>query len=103
MIRIAMLDGKYCNFGKESKKNIPDLEAMKSVALKLPCNRMEDSDGFRYVLIRVACADIEFLAALEEIGCASGVALGFDRLVMLATGAARIDDVLWTPMAEVNG
>ncbi|MDW8443066.1 MAG: amino acid--tRNA ligase-related protein [Acetobacteraceae bacterium] len=27
----------------------------------------------------------------------SGIALGFDRLVMLATGAARIEDVLWLP------
>jgi lysyl-tRNA synthetase class 2 len=33
---------------------------------------------------------------------ASGVALGFDRLVMLATGARRIDDVLWTSVAEVE-
>ena len=26
----------------------------------------------------------------------SGAALGFDRLVMLASGARRIEDVLWT-------
>jgi elongation factor P--beta-lysine ligase len=25
--------------------------------------------------------------------------MGFDRLVMLATGAQRIDDVLWLPVA----
>ncbi|HEX4304304.1 MAG TPA: EF-P lysine aminoacylase EpmA [Rhizomicrobium sp.] len=41
--------------------------------------------------------DEDFLAALEHMPNASGVALGFDRLVLLATGAPRIDDVLWTP------
>jgi lysyl-tRNA synthetase class 2 len=30
---------------------------------------------------------------------ASGVALGFYRLVMLAGGAAKIDQVVWTPPA----
>jgi elongation factor P--(R)-beta-lysine ligase len=30
----------------------------------------------------------------------SGAALGLDRLVMLATGANRIDDVQWTPVAR---
>jgi lysyl-tRNA synthetase class 2 len=29
---------------------------------------------------------------------ASGVALGFDRLVMLATGARNVNDVIWTPL-----
>ena len=41
--------------------------------------------------------DEEFLAALTQMPPASGVALGFDRLVMLATAAPHIRDVLWTP------
>jgi len=41
--------------------------------------------------------DEDFLAALAYMPPASGVALGFDRLVMLATGARHINDVLWTP------
>ena len=44
--------------------------------------------------------DEDFLAALEFMPEASGVALGFDRLVMLATGAQRIEAVLWAPVAE---
>jgi lysyl-tRNA synthetase class 2 len=43
--------------------------------------------------------DEDFLAALAEMPQASGVALGFDRLVMLAAGATRIDQVVWTPPA----
>jgi elongation factor P--(R)-beta-lysine ligase len=43
--------------------------------------------------------DEDFLAALELMPEACGVALGFDRLVMLATGARRIEDVIWTPLA----
>ena len=49
--------------------------------------------GHRYPL------DEEVLAALGQMPPASGIALGFDRLVMLATGAPRIDDVIWTPVA----
>ena len=44
--------------------------------------------------------DEDFLAALAEMPPASGIALGFDRLVMLATGASRIEQVLWTPVVE---
>lgn len=42
--------------------------------------------------------DEELLAALEVMPEACGSALGFDRLVMLATGASRIDQVQWTPV-----
>lgn len=43
--------------------------------------------------------DDDFLAALQAgLPACSGIALGFDRLVMLATGAARIEDVLWLPV-----
>jgi elongation factor P--(R)-beta-lysine ligase len=49
--------------------------------------------GERYPL------DEDFLAAVANMPQASGVALGFDRLVMLASGATRIDQVVWTPPA----
>ena len=42
--------------------------------------------------------DEDFLAALATMPPASGIALGFDRLVMLATGAPRIEQVLWAPV-----
>jgi len=42
--------------------------------------------------------DEDFLAALALMPPASGVALGFDRLVMLCTGASRIGQVIWTPL-----
>ena len=44
--------------------------------------------------------DEDFLAALALMPEASGVALGFDRLVMLATAAPKIEAVLWAPVAE---
>ncbi|RID91600.1 EF-P lysine aminoacylase GenX [Gemmobacter lutimaris] len=53
----------------------------------------QDIYGERYPL------DEDFLAALAFMPPASGIALGFDRLVMLATHAPRIDDVIWTPVA----
>jgi lysyl-tRNA synthetase class 2 len=44
--------------------------------------------------------DEDFLAALAHMPSASGAALGFDRLVMLATGARHIEQVVWTPLPE---
>jgi len=49
--------------------------------------------GERYPL------DEEFLAAMVQMPEACGVALGLDRLVMLASGATRVDHVVWTPPA----
>ncbi len=49
--------------------------------------------GHRYPL------DEGLLQALAQMPAACGIALGFDRLVLLATGAARLDDVIWTPVA----
>jgi lysyl-tRNA synthetase class 2 len=45
--------------------------------------------------------DDDFIAALRSMPPSCGVALGFDRLVMLATGATRIDQVMWTPVTGV--
>lgn len=44
--------------------------------------------------------DEDFLSALSIMPESSGIALGFDRLVMLAAGARRIEDVIWTPVAD---
>jgi lysyl-tRNA synthetase class 2 len=49
--------------------------------------------GERYPL------DEDFLAALSRMPPAAGTAMGFDRLVMLATGATHIEQVLWAPVA----
>jgi lysyl-tRNA synthetase class 2 len=42
--------------------------------------------------------DEDFLAALSIMPPAAGIAMGFDRVAMLATGAPRIEDVMWTPV-----
>lgn len=44
--------------------------------------------------------DEDFIGALASgMPECSGAALGFDRLVMLATGAAHIEETLWLPVA----
>jgi len=42
--------------------------------------------------------DEDFLAALACMPPASGCALGFDRLAMLAARASRVEQVIWTPL-----
>ncbi len=61
---------------------------------KLAMDEKELRYGERYPI------DDDFLAALERMPPAAGIALGFDRLVMLATAAPRIEDVLWAPVAD---
>ncbi len=56
-------------------------------------NLKEQLYGERYPI------DEELLASPRLMPPASGVALGLDRLIMLATGATRIDQVLWTPVS----
>ncbi len=57
---------------------------------ELEMDEKERVHGERYPI------DEDFLAALARMPPASGIALGFDRLVMLALGASRIDQVMWT-------
>ena len=71
----------------------PDLQRRR---LEAEMAEKERIYGERYPL------DEDFLAALAHMPPASGAALGFDRLVMLATGAARIDQVLWTPVVGLG-
>jgi lysyl-tRNA synthetase class 2 len=52
--------------------------------------------GERYPL------DEDFLAALAAMPPASGIAMGFDRLAMLATGAPSIEQVLWAPVPDAG-
>jgi lysyl-tRNA synthetase class 2 len=58
---------------------------------EIEMNEKERVYGERYPI------DDDFLAALAHMPPSSGVALGFDRLVMLATGARNLSDVIWTP------
>lgn len=44
--------------------------------------------------------DEDFLAALAIMPPASGIALGFERLAMLASGAEHIEQVIWTPVQD---
>ena len=63
--------------------------------------RLEEEQKLRAALGHpVFPLDEEFLQSLDGIREAGGVAVGFDRLLMLLTGAKSIDDVLLFPAAE---
>lgn len=44
--------------------------------------------------------DEALLEALPHMPPTAGIALGFERLVMLASGARHIEDVIWTPAPD---
>lgn len=60
--------------------------------LEAEMDEMERVYGRRYPL------DEDFLAALAHMPASSGIALGADRVVMLATGAGSVEKVIWTPL-----
>jgi lysyl-tRNA synthetase class 2 len=67
--------------------------AIQRARLKADMDEKERLYGVRWPV------DSDFLAALDHgLPDCAGIALGFDRLVMLATGAPRIEDVLWLPV-----
>jgi lysyl-tRNA synthetase class 2 len=47
--------------------------------------------------------DEDLLVALALMPPTAGIALGFERLVMLASGARHIEDVIWTPVPDRFG
>jgi lysyl-tRNA synthetase class 2 len=65
---------------------------MGSLAFKIR-ERRQERYGSAYPI------DEDFLAALAHgMPESAGIALGVDRLVMLASGATHIEDVLWAPV-----
>ena len=81
-VELANAFGELTNAGEQRRRLTAEMDEKARVY------------GERYPL------DEDFLAALAQMPQASGSALGFDRLAMLATGAERIEQVLWTPVAE---
>ncbi|HEY6981272.1 EF-P lysine aminoacylase EpmA [Reyranella sp.] len=67
--------------------------AIQRARLKADMDEKERLYGLRWPV------DPDFLAALDHgLPDCSGIALGFDRLVMLSTGSRHIEDVLWLPV-----
>ena len=67
--------------------------AIQAKRLQADMDLKEELYGLRWPV------DGDFLAALDHgLPDCAGIALGFDRLVMLATGAPHIEEVLWLPV-----
>ena len=64
--------------------------------------RFESEEAYRRSLGRQPYpAPIRFLEELSDMPPSAGIALGIDRLVMVLTGAGRIDEVLAFPPEEL--
>ncbi|BBK41638.1 EF-P lysine aminoacylase GenX [Allostella vacuolata] len=80
-VELANAFGELTDAGLQRARFIADMD------------RKERLYGIRYPV------DEDFLAALGHgMPESAGIALGIDRLAMLATGAGHIDDVLWAPV-----
>jgi elongation factor P--(R)-beta-lysine ligase len=90
--RVAERFELYC-CGVELANGFGELTDAKVQRRRLEAEMVKKEAGYgeRYPL------DEDFLQALAQMPPSSGCALGFDRLVMLATGATRIEQVVWTP------
>ncbi len=78
-VELANAFGELTDAAEQRKRFIEDMDIKEKLY------------GERYPI------DEEFLEALElGLPESGGIALGIDRLVMLACGAEKIDDVLWT-------
>jgi aspartyl-tRNA synthetase len=115
------LDSNHHPFTAPKTEDIPLLDSrpleVKAIAYDLVLNGVEIGGGSKRIhdialqkkvfqMLNLEEKEIEekfgfFLNALK-FGAPPhlGIALGFDRLVMLATAAPRIDDILWAPVAE---
>lgn len=79
-VELANGFGELTDAAEQKRRFIADMETKETLY------------GHRYPI------DEEFIQAVGAMPPAAGMALGFDRLVMLLTGAARIDEILWAPV-----
>lgn len=93
--RVAERFEVYC-CGVELANGFGELTdaALQRQRLDAEMDKKQERYGERYPI------DEDFIAALAHMPPASGCALGFDRLVMLAAGATHIEQVLWTPIGD---